>query len=260
MPIVGTPVSQGSPLIGMKLGEIREWFGEATGRYDLVSQADNSDTGANKYINAGVRLLDSMYSNPKRTMRYIKSLVQGDSSVAIPLCRSIKEVWIAATDGGKSQLTKCLLQDLRASYADDADNIDQGIPLYYALNIIGLGPTQVDSSASSFSDNNDVSDLHLPTRNYFEYNGLILMPPSDTDYTLNVYGDFSQVELEADDDQNFWSVMYPEILVISSKACLERAYYPAEYPKTINTVREMLASIEYDEIEEEISEIGEMEG
>lgn len=249
----------GSPLIGMTLTNIRSWFKEVTGRGDLVNE-DGTDNGADKYINSGGRLLDTLYNHPKRSMRYIGTLAQGGFSLSIPLCRSIKEVWIADSDGARTQLKKKSLQDMRANYAKDWADIDKSVPKFYSPNIVGLGPTQVDSSASAFSSNNDVSDLVLPTRGNFEYNSILMMPPANEIYTINVFGDFSQVELEVDTDTNYWSVLYPYMLVISSKFVLECGFYPEQARVVLANVDPVLRGIDHDIVDEEISELDQMEG
>ena len=43
----------------MNLGELRRTFIKLSGRYDLVD-ASGSDAGANFFINAGIRMLNSM--------------------------------------------------------------------------------------------------------------------------------------------------------------------------------------------------------
>lgn len=50
---------------------------------------------------------------------------------------------------------------------------------------------------------------------------IVTMPPSDTTYSLNVFGDFTNIALEGDIDTNFWTDTHPELVVRAARVQLE---------------------------------------
>lgn len=50
---------------------------------------------------------------------------------------------------------------------------------------------------------------------------IVTMPPADTTYSLNVFGDFTNNPLEGDLDRNFWTDTHPELVVRAARVQLE---------------------------------------
>jgi len=49
-----------------------------------------------------------------------------------------------------------------------------------------------------------------------EYNGVLMMPPADKDYMVEVEGLFYTPYLGAEDDENYWSINHPNILIMAA--------------------------------------------
>ncbi len=117
----------------MSLLEVRTQFVKISGRYDLVVNAtDYADNGADFYINAGQRWLDRLEDHKKSHSRVFETITSDDWYKLFQSARAIKEVLISNSDGEKWQLTKTDFDILRAAYAEDPANVDNGDPLYYS--------------------------------------------------------------------------------------------------------------------------------
>ena len=69
------------------LSEVRQDFIKLTKRFDLLESGDisaNVDDGANAYLNAGLRYLDSKVRHKKSVKRFVKVLAVGDYTFTVP--------------------------------------------------------------------------------------------------------------------------------------------------------------------------------
>ena len=119
----------------MNLAEVRSWFIQDSGRYDLVN-ADGSDNGADKFINAGQNFLDQLGVVPKRKAKNYVKLQVGQQDILIPSARVIENV-LVIYEGARRILSKIeelelhrLIPDLRL--------VSKGIPSCYVLSDIRL--------------------------------------------------------------------------------------------------------------------------
>jgi hypothetical protein len=86
------------------------------------------------------------------------------------------------------------------------------------------------------------------------------MAPSDKAATITVVGQFKAKELDENDDQNFWSVHYPDLLIQAANYSLESFYRNTEGAKDWkNVMTDTLQGIDYNLVEEDISGINQME-
>lgn len=173
----------------MKLEDIRGEFITRSGRNDLVKAlygVTNIDNGANFFINAGQRFLDLKQSNPESINRYIADISSGTYKLLFTDCRAIGEVWIANTDG-RVQLTKKSLNWIRTEYGEDYSSLDTGEPLYYAPMVYRLSPSQALLTSSDFTGKYDYGGISFSK---IGYKGVIIVPPADGTYTVNVFGLF----------------------------------------------------------------------
>lgn len=242
----------------MTLLEVRTQFVKTTGRYDLVVNAtDYVDNGADFYINAGQNFLDRLESHKKSYSRVFETVTSGQWYKLFQLCRAIKEVWISNSDGEKWQLTKTDFDVLRAAYAEDPADIDNGDPLYYSPIFIRRTPETADTvtidyfGATEYTESND----------HFEYNGLVFLPPADGTYTLEIHGLFYHPKLSADADENYWTEVNPIVLVMAASRAVEVMYRNTEgvndWTKAINAE---LFGLGQDLVEEDIASADQMEG
>lgn len=202
----------------MSLVEVREQLVKISGRYDLVvDTTDWADNGADFYINAGQLWLDRRETIKKSYSRVFEEITEGEWYVLFQLCRAIKEVWISNSDGEKWKLTKIGFDVLRAAYAEDPADIDNGDPLYYApINIRRTPETGGAVTIDYFG-----ATEYTEAVDHFEYNGLVFLPPADGTYRIEVNGLFYQPKLTADDDENYWSEVHPLVLVMAACRALE---------------------------------------
>ena len=243
----------------MDLVTLRQKFVELTGRYDLVEDTtDWADAGADFFINAGLKYLDRSETIKKTFARSFPQVTSGDWYAIFENCRAIKEVWCSNSAGERWKLEKKDFNVLRSAYADIPSNLDGGDPTYYS-------PVQTLRNASETAGQMTIDYFYSTetTEDYdhFTYNALIFMPPADATFRLEIVGMFDTPELSDDDDENFWSAVHPLALVMAGGRALEISYRNTQGAKDWErSILMELGGFGRDAVEEEVSEISEMEG
>lgn len=240
----------------MNLLEIRTQFVKMSGRNDLVS--GSNDNGANFYINSGQKFLDRRYRFPKDVGIYPATIEIGGWYALITYSRQIKEVWVADS-AGRRQLTKLSIQDFFTKFSNPLlDNVP-GTTLYYTPSIL----RQVPESDSVTVDNWNAVLGYMPTLvgSHYEYNGIIIGPRTDTKLHLEIWGLFYTPELSDNDDQSFWSVVHPEVLLYAALYELEISYRNTQGANDwLNAISIHGNDIDMDSVGEDSSDIDQMEG
>lgn len=242
----------------MTLSEIRARFVTESGRDDLVL-GDGSDNGADLYINTGIRMLDLFQENPKTRGTHRVDIVAGTSFVDIQYARVIEEVYLSRTssetdeDSGRIHLEEKDLSWLKEEYVTiPLTNIEQGTPLYWAIvSNAGLGPEffsaadSGDLSATYDLENILFGDHHHKTR-------IIILPPPDQTFTLEVEAKFFSKELLVDTDYNYWTKRYPLLVIMTASLIAEGMLRNSEGVRDwLNLVQLQTNQIEYDLVEQE---------
>jgi hypothetical protein len=241
----------------MDLLGIRQWFVRESGRYDLVVDAaggDWADNGANSYINAGIRMLDRMQDTSKSIARNFQLTASGTNILVFQNCRAIREVWCADTES-RWKLDKKDMQWMRENYADP-DSDSYGTPLYYTPAALRNTPLVDLKDAEDYPEY--VSYLKFLDISYTStgYNGVLLGPPADGEYLIEVWGVFRPEELATDTATNEWTVRWPEIVVMASQAMLEKFNRNTEgLNDWLAAISSELRTIDIDEADEESAEI-----
>jgi hypothetical protein len=160
-------------------------------------------------------------------------------------------------DDARVKLEKIDYDTLREEYGKPFGDVDTGTPLYYYpanLRIHPEGVAMEDIPAKMKYIEQMMVAGH-------EYNGVILVPPPDQDLVLEIFGKFYSPELSVDADTSFWSEVHEFVLVMASMRQLE------VFNRNTEGVRDWDAAIfsevqgiDFDTVEEEISEIDQMEG
>lgn len=243
--------------------QVRTDFVTQTGRYDLVvDTTDYADNGADFLIKAGQRWLDMKQWHRKSVARYKKDLAAGDHIVNIQNLRSAQEVWIANSDG-RLPLSPKSLAWLREEYAKDPSDETQGTPEYYALTAHRLAPEQKALTSSNYTTEftYDVEDVMFPDEgDAFLYDSIIIMPPPDEAYTLEVIGYFFSV-LENDTDKSFWSVNYPEVCVLAAMLAETMFFKNSEGMKDlVISIDEFLSGIDKDHVDWDVAQFNQIGG
>jgi len=243
----------------MEYKDIRQKFIEISGRYDLINPDTWEDNGADFYLNLGQKLIDRSLADKKMLARYPFALTTGNIIVKTPNLRVIKEVWIANAEG-KLQLTNVPLNDLRNNFAKESTLLDKGTPLYYSPAVFRPFPDELIPPAGLY----DIDDLLLSGTHY-TYNGIVVMPPPDNNYTLTIWGLFASPTLSATltgaiwtQTKSYWTENEPQILL---EAALSRL---ATYSGNVTSAKEYkeimiedLRTLEFDIVDEEL--VGDLE-
>ena len=84
----------------MNLLEIRQDFIVLSGRYDLAETRDDSedendlDTGADRFIQAAIKTLDSGQDSPVSEAHLVRTINAGDYLISFRGVKSVSQVWI----------------------------------------------------------------------------------------------------------------------------------------------------------------------
>ena len=217
----------------MPLSSIRNMLVEATGRQDLLDAG--MAVGADTLINEGQKLLDRKLDGSKSGARYPIDISAGDLLIPVPYCRAIKKVFVHSSTE-RAELVKQDVHVLREEYSSATSLITRGQPLYYSPINIRPFPELIDTSLFNqpwlFND--------LMTSGHYYFNGLLLMPPADANYTLDIWGLFYSDVLVNDADESYWTEVHPLLLVNAAMYRLECIYRNTEGQ------RDLMASIELD--------------
>lgn len=239
----------------MTLVELRQKFVELSGRYDLVSSTVTwADSGANFFINAGQNFLDRLIPIPETISSLFLPVAIGEYSVMFQQrCRMILEVW-ANNGEERTFLEKNTLKDLKEYYSGLVSEIDTGPPLYYALANLRALETTAKTSLGTF-----LNYTHAESDTKYNYRGIIVAPPVDEAYVLEVVGQFYQPTLTADAQYNYWTLETPELLLKAALYQLEVFYRNSEGAKDwYNAIMLEAAEIDKDGVEESISDCDDM--
>ena len=210
----------------MDCKNLRIDFIRSSGRKNLVKTSGQDtyvDNGANAYLNRGQMLLDSLIDMPHHERTLIKAISPGDWKLSFEMCRMVKEVWIADSEGRK-KLDFVSLSDLREVYGYEAGSfsgIDQGVPRYYALASGAIAYEQKTLDADDLADESDWEDVRLGDTSSTN-SGIVWMPPADKAYTIRVVGKWWTEQLTTDASVSWWAVNKPNLVVLAALAELEK--------------------------------------
>jgi hypothetical protein len=191
----------------MDLLVVRQNFIRQSGRYDLATTGLNfadTDAGADYFINAGSRYLDTHQEHPLSEAQWDLAMAIGDCIADIKQLRSPSQVWFTTALGVEAQLEKKRMDELLTLYPSRSLTTS-GAPLIWAQVIATYAPAQLPSGIGA------------------EYRRIMIMPPTDAAITLNVYGEFHQLELTANTEYNYWSENYGDLLVLAALMTLEES-------------------------------------
>lgn len=174
------------------------------------------DSGANWFINAGIRWLDTHQEHALSLVEHITTLSAGDWYVDVEHLRTPKSVWFVNSEGSRRELTPCHYDWFVKRYPNST-TIGNGTPLFWASYIAHRAPGQV-----VYSD--DDPPVESPAGISYSRHRIAFMPPVDGAYDLSVFGKFHQRPLVLNGDENFWSLSYPDILVMAALMSLEGFY------------------------------------
>jgi len=231
----------------MNLLDIRQEFIEKTGRTDLATTSTGSsenydvDAGADFYIKAAIRTLDRMQENSSSEAYFSANLAVGASEVKVIDCRNISQVWIVTTDG-QTKLEWMNYEELMTEYPK-LTTTTSGTPEYWSSYNKVLSPRQ------RFSGDD------------YGNRTVVVMPPTNAAVEVQVYGKFYSSDLVDNVDENFWSVVHPDILIMAAMQEVEGFYRNTEgYADFERIVQKKLRGIDVDLASIDAADAIEMEG
>lgn len=231
----------------MTLLAVRQAFRQATGRLDLAP-LDDSDSGADQFINRGIRLLDRWQPTVKSEARFTFDLTVGSYRQNFEQCLGINEVWIVNADS-RTQLLKQSLGWIRANFDSPFSSVEVGTPAHYSEIPIGLSPEQESDTAGNVT----YDDGDITYGDHYSKRGIIIMPRTDQLYTVNVVGFFGSFVLSADADQNYWTEEHEDLVVFAAAYILERFYRNSEGANDwLSALRDGLGGIDNALVNDEI--------
>jgi len=244
----------------MDLLAVRTKAVQLSGRYDLVEDDTNYvDAGMNFFITAGQRYLELRgIAKPSKSKHY-QTLAVDDNYIVFQHCRAIHEVWVS-DDEGRTQLEERTFDKIRGWYNKPVADLTAAEPKYYAPAIVRTTPeTSLKITIESFGGTAVEATVTEAAR--YTYNGIIFGPPADETYELEVIGLFWFPEMTADTDSNYWSVVFPYMLINAALYKLEMYY---RNDRGVNSWKraldEQITTVEMDSISEEEANYDQMEG
>ncbi len=191
----------------MNLLEVRKMFVKLSGRYDLViDTVDWGDAGANFFLQAGQNMIEKMVGDLPESEGRIWNTIATDSYYLgfQRRCRAIFQVWVNDSES-RRELKKLSWNAMKDLYASSLSTISTGFPTYFCpaklreVDAIGQNITGIFSNYSLAASS--------------DFRGILIMPPTDKAYDLEILGKFLQPELLIDTIENYWTIIYPELLI-----------------------------------------------
>lgn len=222
----------------MTLKEFRKLFVNTTGRYDLVEDTESyADAGADFYIKAGIRYLDSSFSVGHEDPKYRLDLEKDKSDYSLPGVLSVKEVAVVTPDSGQVMLTKLENWEID-QLLQDADG--SGIPCNYSVS----------------------SDIRNPllgnSEQTYQEPVLKVYPAPNADMTLFLSGRFAS-PLSDDSQTCFWFNVYPDLAVSAGQYKIEVHHRNTQGANDhLRAIQLMMREIEHDLIESEMGDLNQM--
>jgi len=239
----------------MNLLEVRKQFVKLSGRYDLVNNTDDwVDNGANFFIQSGQNMIEKLVGElPESSGRIWKTIHVSEYYISFKnRCRTLAQVW-ANNAEGRTELTKISWDDMKDLYSSPLIEISSGRPLYYCpAKLREIDAT--DKNATGVFANFSLTNSHA-------FRGIVVSPPADADYDLEVLGKFMQIVLTTDDQENFWTIIYPEVLIQAAIYRNELTYRGRDaVRKLLESIIFDLSEIDKDLVEETIQGIDQIKG
>lgn len=234
----------------MNLLDIRKQFVKISGRYDMVVDAvDFADNGANFYINEGQKSLERRIDFSPANAKFYRDLTVGEYLIQLAGCRVVKEVWVLDTDS-RTQLEELSEGDLKEfSETLPLSSATRSKPTHYYNVGLRRSPDDEDGAGDSSIIQSFIDTLSPSNP---AYTGVVIWPPADSTYGIEVSGLFYNTVLTDNTDENYWSVRYPMLLIMSALYHLEIMYKGSKSSSAWHALIEAeLLNIEFDSVDQE---------
>jgi len=243
----------------MSLLAVREQFIKYyCGRYDLVVDTDAwQDNGADFFIRAGQKWLDTTYLIARASGKYFVNVGAGGWYSLIPSCRVVYSIWMSDMSEARWEVERRSLPGLRNIFPGDLSAVDRARPRIYAPLSLRTIPEVLETiTIDEIGDNQ-----YTIAGDIFTFNGILWAPPNEVDILLEVTAAFYQPTLNADEDQNWWTEEVPQVLCMAAARQLEITYRNTIGVKDWEeSIKSELLGHEFDLADSESTGITQMEG
>lgn len=212
----------------MSLLDVRTRAVELSGRTDLVVNTTSFvDDGMDFYITQGQNYLDSLINTENSPGILSGNVAIGDTTFKFARCRSIIDVWFINADGVKVFPRRMTFENFLTEHPENVATADRGIAVDFAPDIIRSLSTPVSAD--------DIKK------------GIIFSPPADQAYAVNIQGLWFATLLSDDADENYWTLLYEDILVFATLYKLEVSYRNTEGSRDwLNAINDALLGLDRD--------------
>ena len=217
----------------LNLLAVRKEAVRASKRYDLIANGDISnatDNGMNAYINEAQQYLDLHVDHPKQIRRWKGVLANAGVQIEVPGLMDVGTIAIiddTSSPASRTDITKGIMgsEEIRTYAEKLIANMETGEPCKWALNNIGLAPTQLTDTASTFISAGivDYTDIKFLSGTTYDFatEGIFFDKVADHAYNVDIRGKFWSPQLSSDTDKSLWTVLFPGLLALTTAYILE---------------------------------------
>jgi len=235
----------------MTLKEIRLLLrGTPYNRTDLASAAGADLGGCDALIRAAQTELEKIQPSPAALSEFrftVDPTADPDNWwIPVPTAVAIHKVWLVDSTGSHSELDYLTLPDMMTEYPM-MEETDVTTPVHWTKSVSRVG----SSATLGPSENESSSFVH----------NIVIMPPSDTEYTLKAHGAFKALTLTVDGDISWWSNFQPYTLAQMAMYLLHIGYgSERKAALNLNAVVRTLDGIAKDIVEDGLARGSRIEG
>jgi len=241
----------------MTLQHVRDDFIRITGRYDLGT-INGADNGANRFVNAGQRFLDTRRPVESSVRIFQQDLDSGEYTLTVQDLRSVLKVFLHNADG-RSELEPVNYRYVIKNYGTEPySDITGGTPLYYCSRIPNFLSPELEYINSGNQDEQFTynQEMYLAATDVGKAKILIL-PPADETFTVEVHGIFFTADLVNDEDVSYWTEVNGMLLSQAAAYVCEMFYRNTEGMKDhLNAMAPFLEGLDHDVVAEELEQYG----
>lgn len=238
----------------MTLTELRQQFYDVSGRLDL----DSADV--DKFINRGVRFLDTLVKGSQKPKRIVQSIAPGTNTIVISsMCRVILDVYLRASDEQEKiiHLSPVSLAEMRDLYNNTSSDCQDSPLVYSPISLEIWNWAEVKNSDLAFFNQFGSFILKDP----YEFNGLALYPVTTKNYTVEITGQFYSPTLTDTVSTNWWTERHEELVLQAALFKLDANYKNSSGQKALlDTLMIDVQEIIHDAIHEDSYHFTRMEG
>ncbi len=200
----------------------------ATVKASLLLETGRNDLSSNSrfelYANMAQQWLDTTILHMKSRSWYRVDIAAATIKVEIQDCWAIDEVWYVDSDGERALIKEVSDERIKSKYFKQVSDLTAGVPSVYAPIEVGLTPNQDDLTSENFTDEFTYGSEITKFGDHYAYNAILLMPPADAVYTIEILGYFYSKTLTtagASTEKSYWTEVWPYFLIQATTLFIE---------------------------------------